>query len=68
MIEERLYGLAAICAFILNVHCGSTAQDFTRQDILFCGILNIRKPWKGIAFVASTGKLNVLIRLTFLLG
>ncbi|KRY13247.1 hypothetical protein T12_5528 [Trichinella patagoniensis] len=21
--------------------CGSTAQDFTRQDILSCGILNI---------------------------
>ncbi|KRX65313.1 hypothetical protein T06_16205 [Trichinella sp. T6] len=28
----------------------------------------IGKPWKGIAFVASTGKLNLLIRLTFLLG
>ncbi|KRX23407.1 hypothetical protein T07_4632 [Trichinella nelsoni] len=30
--EERLNGLAV---------CGSTAQDFIKQDILFCVILNL---------------------------
>ncbi|KRY45259.1 hypothetical protein T03_16034 [Trichinella britovi] len=40
----------------------STSAEFWRNRF------KIGKPWKGIAFVASTGKLNVLIRLTFLLG
>ncbi|KRY07813.1 hypothetical protein T12_4064 [Trichinella patagoniensis] len=40
----------------------STSAEFWRNRF------KIGKPWKGIAFVASTGKLNLLIRLTFLLG
>ncbi|KRZ84694.1 hypothetical protein T08_16537, partial [Trichinella sp. T8] len=40
----------------------STSAEFWRNRF------KIGKPWKGIAFVASTGKLNVLIRLMFLLG
>ncbi|KRY30585.1 hypothetical protein T01_9995, partial [Trichinella spiralis] len=44
MTEERLNGLAFRFYSIINfllVKYGSTAQNFTRQDILFYGILNI---------------------------